>query len=150
MATGGRGMSERMALGSESGGAYSHEPWCITSTPPPGSPRDAFLCSGSFDRPVLIGLRRGDSQSRPRIAIEISKAPDISSWWSCERNWRDRPSSRSEEHTSELQSLMRISYAVFCLKKKKKEHQDRYQKQVSRVSAGTDMYVPNHQLRLNQ
>src|SRR3546814_6634058 len=30
--------------------------------------------------------------------------------------WRSR--SRSEEHTSELQSLMRISYAVFCLKKK--------------------------------
>src|SRR3546814_2784650 len=31
----------------------------------------------------------------------------------------ERPKSRSEEHTSELQSLMRISYAVFCLKKKK-------------------------------
>src|SRR3546814_3182858 len=31
---------------------------------------------------------------------------------------------RSEEHTSELQSLMRISYAVFCLKKKKTYHQD--------------------------
>src|SRR3546814_3450569 len=30
-----------------------------------------------------------------------------------------RPQTRSEEHTSELQSLMRISYAVFCLKKKK-------------------------------
>src|SRR3546814_4756835 len=30
------------------------------------------------------------------------------------------PWTRSEEHTSELQSLMRISYAVFCLKKKKK------------------------------
>src|SRR3546814_4751507 len=30
---------------------------------------------------------------------------------------------RSEEHTSELQSLMRISYAVFCLKKKKIKHQ---------------------------
>src|SRR3546814_4245691 len=30
-------------------------------------------------------------------------------------------STRSEEHTSELQSLMRISYAVFCLKKKKKK-----------------------------
>src|SRR3546814_8292328 len=29
---------------------------------------------------------------------------------------------RSEEHTSELQSLMRISYAVFCLKKKKQNH----------------------------
>src|SRR3546814_3834182 len=35
---------------------------------------------------------------------------------------------RSEEHTSELQSLMRISYAVFCLKKKKhKTHTDRRQ-----------------------
>src|SRR3546814_9321725 len=32
------------------------------------------------------------------------------------------PGSRSEEHTSELQSLMRISYAVFCLKKKNKIH----------------------------
>src|SRR3546814_9838544 len=32
----------------------------------------------------------------------------------------DTPHIRSEEHTSELQSLMRISYAVFCLKKKKK------------------------------
>src|SRR3546814_9694588 len=31
---------------------------------------------------------------------------------------------RSEEHTSELQTLMRISYAVFCLKKKKTEHTD--------------------------
>src|SRR3546814_2102722 len=31
---------------------------------------------------------------------------------------RDRRAVRSEEHTSELQSLMRISYAVFCLKKK--------------------------------
>src|SRR3546814_6646314 len=34
---------------------------------------------------------------------------------------------RSEEHTSELQSLMRISYAVFCLKKKNKNHQNSYQ-----------------------
>src|SRR3546814_957931 len=33
------------------------------------------------------------------------------------RFYQDKP--RSEEHTSELQSLMRISYAVFCLKKKK-------------------------------
>src|SRR3546814_10404957 len=34
-----------------------------------------------------------------------------------------RQESRSEEHTSELQSLMRISYAVFCLKKKKQTNQ---------------------------
>src|SRR3546814_4647098 len=40
---------------------------------------------------------------------------------------------RSEEHTSELQSLMRISYAVFCLKKKKttKQQQQWYHKQVT-------------------
>src|SRR3546814_14674476 len=34
----------------------------------------------------------------------------------------DQGTARSEEHTSELQSLMRISYAVFCLKKKKPKH----------------------------
>src|SRR3546814_8132973 len=39
---------------------------------------------------------------------------------------------RSEEHTSELQSLMRISYAVFCLKKKKKTTQSR------------DTYIPTY------
>src|SRR3546814_1130672 len=40
-------------------------------------------------------------------------------------SWRRRSlrhDGRSEEHTSELQSLMSISYAVFCLKKKKKQH----------------------------
>src|SRR3546814_5540741 len=38
----------------------------------------------------------------------------------CSEHWQPSPSTerRSEEHTSELQSLMRISYAVFCLKKK--------------------------------
>src|SRR3546814_4505002 len=44
--------------------------------------------------------------SRRGLALEVRKAA----------RWR------SEEHTSELQSLMRISYAVFCLKKKKKEN----------------------------
>src|SRR3546814_9193547 len=38
---------------------------------------------------------------------------------------RHAASTRSEEHTSELQSLMRISYAVFCLKKKNKHRQTR-------------------------
>src|SRR3546814_10213048 len=36
----------------------------------------------------------------------------------------DSGAARSEEHTSELQSLMRISYAVFCLKKKKKQEEN--------------------------
>src|SRR3546814_5079581 len=39
----------------------------------------------------------------------------------------DREHGRSEEHTSELQSLMRISYAVFCLKKTKSVHIERDQ-----------------------
>src|SRR3546814_5752238 len=42
--------------------------------------------------------------------------PFLRSWT---RTSRRRPFDRSEGHTSELQSLMRISYAVFCLKKKK-------------------------------
>src|SRR3546814_3188430 len=40
-------------------------------------------------------------------------------------------SARSEEHTSELQSLMRISYAVFCLKKK---NNNRYQQYTTRIT----------------
>src|SRR3546814_1753745 len=39
--------------------------------------------------------------------------PTVAAWWDAYK------AKRSEEHTSELQSLMRISYAVFCLKKKK-------------------------------
>src|SRR3546814_7962485 len=38
---------------------------------------------------------------------------------------------RSEEHTSELQSLMRISYAVFCLKKKKKYNTEKIRTQIT-------------------
>src|SRR3546814_1207577 len=43
--------------------------------------------------------------------------------WPIQGSWfvTDANSGRSEEHTSELQSLMRISYAVFCLKKKKQQ-----------------------------
>src|SRR3546814_1676888 len=38
---------------------------------------------------------------------------------------KGRSAMRSEEHTSELQSLMRISYAVFCLKNKKKKNKNK-------------------------
>src|SRR3546814_944351 len=48
--------------------------------------------------------------------------------WTVKRRGRlpDPARPRSEEHTSELQSLMRISYAVFCLQKKKKQTKTRY------------------------
>src|SRR3546814_3757598 len=42
---------------------------------------------------------------------------------------RTRPHLRSEEHTSELQSLMRISYAVFCLKKKRNKKPLKYNRE---------------------
>src|SRR3546814_9226771 len=47
-------------------------------------------------------------------------APDVPSVGHVAERLMLKP--RSEEHTSELQSLMRISYAVFCLKKKKKQN----------------------------
>src|SRR3546814_2067302 len=53
---------------------------------------------------------------RPRATAGRAKS------WSAQRAtflWSCTDRNRSEEHTSELQSLMRISYAVFCLKKKK-------------------------------
>src|SRR3546814_4492221 len=49
------------------------------------------------------------------------------------RRW----STRSEEHTSELQSLMRISYAVFCLKKKKHYH----------INRTTRLYTPTTKMK---
>src|SRR3546814_10245061 len=49
--------------------------------------------------------------------LATSKSPRESGLWSSIALRLDRDF-RSEEHTSELQSLMRISYAVFCLKKK--------------------------------
>src|SRR3546814_9405368 len=54
------------------------------------------------------------TQRQPFPAPENSWLPT-----SMSTRWMAFP--RSEEHTSELQSLMRISYAVFCLKKKKKQ-----------------------------
>src|SRR3546814_10251364 len=58
--------------------------------------------------------RRGVPSHRRRFRLRINAG----SLWSMLRR---RLPNRSEEHTSELQSLMRISYAVFCLKKKKND-----------------------------
>src|SRR3546814_3144067 len=56
-----------------------------------------------------------------RRHLELCAAEGLSAFRGTETNWMYLPGNgRSEEHTSELQSLMRISYAVFCLKKKKK------------------------------
>src|SRR3546814_4997426 len=59
-------------------------------------------------------LRSGirNNSDLAQLALARSKMNAIDRYFAAAR-------SRSEEHTSELQSLMRISYAVFCLKKKK-------------------------------
>src|SRR3546814_3089090 len=61
-----------------------------------------------IERPLLQALRR-DAAGAPVLLID-------------ELDRSDEPFERSEEHTSELQSLMRISYPVFCLKKNKNQH----------------------------
>src|SRR3546814_8328594 len=65
-------------------------------------------------------LFRSDLDSaNPCRVMPIRGGPDVQA---PPRKHNDRrPQRRSEEHTSELQSLMRISYAVFCLKKKTKK-----------------------------
>src|SRR3546814_7074061 len=54
---------------------------------------------------------------RPDAAYPGNKVGPVAQWLELAAH------NRSEEHTSELQSLMRISYAVFCLKKKKHNNQ---------------------------
>src|SRR3546814_9127594 len=52
--------------------------------------------------------------------------------------------SRSEEHTSELQSLMRISYAVFCLKKKHKRPKKHTRQQLYNRNNTNQTNIPSH------
>src|SRR3546814_6206872 len=77
------------------------------------------------------GVRRGETIAARRNCMVISSCCSDVSFWRSDRAFElasGRPQVgqvffhqifRSEEHTSELQSLMRISYAVFCLQKKK-------------------------------
>src|SRR3546814_8349330 len=66
-------------------------------------------------------LDRKDLEVRPMFLEELRDAGDVAAGADAGDQHVDRRIlERSEEHTSELQSLMRISYAVFCLKKKKK------------------------------
>src|SRR3546814_2919011 len=60
-----------------------------------------------------------NASQRAFLEAVAAMEPVDSSAWSPYTPQAHREYERSEEHTSELQSLMRISYAVFCLKKKK-------------------------------
>src|SRR3546814_6572200 len=72
------------------------------------------------------GLERSDAELLAVIGDRFQKLTEVffgELEWEPDLNMIDRfePPARSEEHTSELQSLMRISYAVFCLQKKKQK-----------------------------
>src|SRR3546814_3429558 len=80
---------------------------------------------------LCLALEEGrgrDPPSAPRLPTKGNRRlPD---WAAARPSHRDR----SEEHTSELQSLMRISYAVFCLKKKiKLQYYNNKQKQATSI-----------------
>src|SRR3546814_3686173 len=90
------------------------------------------VCSsdlGSAGRPAGPGRRpRGTNGPPPRPP-----------WSSAARG-----SSRSEEHTSELQSLMRISYAVFCLRKKRLHTQDEVVAEYHRTYSQPEHIIPQY------
>src|SRR3546814_4018539 len=81
--------------------AYGH-PWYSSTLGKPGAPYSDFL--------IWHGPGNTNPEEGPFGITIAPRFPD------------GETGIRSEEHTSELQSLMRISYAVFCLKKKTYKH----------------------------
>src|SRR3546814_10725025 len=94
------------------GNSFSRLARCLIAE----SVRTAVFPSASRRRNALISLR-----SARAGAVQVSRRI-----WRCAR--------RSEEHTSELQSLMRISSAVFCLKKNKSTKNYDYDKHINYVT----------------
>src|SRR3546814_6267303 len=94
-----------------------------------------LLADGDAGRPRGLGADqpRARSGAGPRDGLAGGGA---------RRRCRALLAVRSEEHTSELQSLMRISYAVFCLKKKKKNiiHTTTITRKTSTVDQKTTIY----------
>src|SRR3546814_3134976 len=101
----------------------------IKSMPEPsGRPRSTSAMSGACAEtaarpPASVSAER--TLMPGKASVNVSPSQHANAGWSSTTSPRfmlpqsPNVSARSEEHTSELQSLMRISYAVFCLKKKK-------------------------------
>src|SRR3546814_5843769 len=96
--------------------------WCVVQRYPdiksPGDRvRPAFQNIGDYIGSITVDHRVGwQGSHRPHGGRVHPRATGIA------HTLQIGFMSRSEEHTSELQSLMRISYAVFCLKKKNTQH----------------------------
>src|SRR3546814_4701364 len=81
----------------------------------PGFTQSPFTISGG---PTAATRMSAPRQTAGRSLVRLWAIVTVQ--LSASRGWAiGLPTMRSEEHTSELQSLMRISYAVFCLKKKR-------------------------------
>src|SRR3546814_3769986 len=92
-----------MAASSISGGVTSPMSCFPQRNPAPGR---------RLDRSVMLAKQLSN------LLTELSRHSDVTTDTPLDMDQRFESLRRSEEHTSELQSLMRISYAVFCLKKK--------------------------------
>src|SRR3546814_2071274 len=92
---------------------------------PPRSTRpDTLFPDTTLFRSWVCSQPAARRDGHPSItAARVGKAPGGVNGGAEQGNWL-RHVGRSEEHTSELQSLMRISYAVFCLKKKNNQRQN--------------------------
>src|SRR3546814_8587886 len=97
-------------------------------TPPCGLPTTPLRpcrrdCSASWNLSLLVpqlgGVENVELRARRGLRVGTARKRMPHRRWPAHGPWppRQHLMARSEEHTSELQSLMRISYAVFCLKK---------------------------------
>src|SRR3546814_3923115 len=93
--------------------------------PAPGKRSRGELVLEALDHADALTAAEALAELDPRAyrSFNLVVADNRDAYWLCNRGEPDSRVVRSEEHTSELQSLMRISYAVFCLKKKKHELQ---------------------------
>src|SRR3546814_8403689 len=82
----------------------------VVAVPTPGGELNPLVMAALKLAGVTEAYRMGGAQAVAALAYGTETIRPV-----------DKITGRSEEHTSELQSLMRISYAVFCLKKKKKK-----------------------------
>src|SRR3546814_2001585 len=100
--------------------------------PPRSTRTDTLFPYTTLFRSLLIPKAKGSPDGHPAALLGLARV---------RRN--TAPNGRSEEHTSELQSLMRISYAVFCLKKKnnnreKRQHEQTHNKNTTHNTKNVD------------